>query len=222
MVLVEITPPASFNDPPDSLRTLAGEANAEFKERRSRFIAMAWPAASEAAAADLIAEAARRYHDSRHVCYAWRLGMPPHIRENRNDAGEPSGTAGEPILQAIRKVDLVDVLVVVVRYFGGIKLGTGGLSRAYGRAADEALAAATVKEVLLGREFKVGFPYSFQKTVRHLLTMAEGRIVDEQYSDDVAWKIWLPHSRWRTFEGQLIDATAGAVALRSVPEDSSS
>ena len=90
-------------DPPDSILTLAGPATAEFKERRSRFIALAWPAVSEEDANARIAEAARRYHDSRHVCHTWRLGIPPHTREGSNDAGEPSGTAGKPILAALRR-----------------------------------------------------------------------------------------------------------------------
>lgn len=216
---MEIEPAAPFNDPPDSFLTLADEATAEIKERRSRFIALAFPVGSEEAAALSIAETARRYHDSRHVCHAWRLGIAPDLREARNDAGEPSGTAGEPILQAIRRAELADVLVVVVRYFGGIKLGTGGLARAYGRAAAEALAVAPVKKVLLGREFALAFPYSLQKTIRHLLTLAEGRILDEQYADEAAWNIWVPHSRWRSFAASLVEATAGAVPLQERPEE---
>ena len=205
------------DDPPDSILTLAGPAKAEFKERRSRFIALARPLTSEQDASDGIAEAARLYHDSRHVCYAWRLGIPPHVRESSNDAGEPSGTAGKPILAALRKSELVDALLVVVRYFGGIKLGTGGLARAYGQAAADALAVAKVKEVLLGREFLLDFPYTLQRTLRHHLTRAQGRIVDEQYAEDVAWRIWLPHSQWRKFQADLIESTAGSVEMQAAP-----
>ena len=202
------------HDPPDSILTLAGPATAEIKERKSRFIALAWPAESEEAASSRIAEAARRYHDSRHVCHASRLGVPPDIREASNDAGEPSGTAGKPILVALRKTELVNAIVVVVRYFGGIKLGTGGLARAYGLAAEEALAAARIRKVLLGREFLLDFPYTLQKTIRHHLSGAEGRVVDEEYGEAVAWKIWLPHSQWRRFENVLTETTAGSVVMK--------
>ena len=208
-------------DPPDSIHTLVGTATAEIKERRSRFIALAWPVGSQEEANARITETARRYHDSRHVCHGWRLGIPPQTREDTNDAGEPSGTAGKPILAALRRSGLVDTLVVVVRYFGGIKLGTGGLARAYGKAAEEALAAGEVKEVLLGREFRLDFPYAFHKTIRHHLTRAQGRIMDEQYDQEVAWRIWLPHSQWRRFQEDLAEATAGSVEMRSEPDPQS-
>lgn len=201
------------SDQPDSYLTLAEEGQAESKVQRSRFIAAAGPAESEEAAKAFIENMARRYHDSRHVCYGWRLGFHPSPVENRSDAGEPSGTAGEPILAAIRKSNLTDVVVVVVRYFGGVKLGTGGLQRAYGSAAVLALSAAPVREVLLGREFTVALPYSFQKTLRHLLEPHRGQILAEEYGEAVQWKIWLPHSTWQAMEAQLTEASAGTVRL---------
>ncbi|MBU8869475.1 MAG: YigZ family protein [Gemmatimonadales bacterium] len=215
---VELPTQPTPGDPPDSILTLAGSTTVEFKERRSRFIALAWPAASEEDANARIAETARRYHDSRHVCHAWRLGVPPQTRENSNDAGEPSGTAGKPILASLRKSELVDSLVVVVRYFGGIKLGTGGLARAYGQAASEVLAASEVKKILLGKEFLLDFPYTLQKTIRHQITLAGGRIVKEQYSEEVAWRIWLPHSCWRKFQNDLTERTSGSVDLREISD----
>ena len=114
---------------------------------------------------------------------------------------------------ALRGAGLVDVLGIVVRYFGGIKLGTGGLARAYGQAVEEALQAAEIREVLLGREFRLDFPYPLQKTIRHHLTATDGRILEEEYEQDVAWKIWLPHSRWSEFQRRLTEATAGQVEL---------
>lgn len=203
---------------PDSYLTLAAEGNAETKVQRSRFIALSSPAAGEQEARAVVAAMARKYHDSRHVCHGWRLGHTPATVENRNDAGEPSGTAGEPILAAIRKLDLVDTVVVVVRYFGGVKLGTGGLQRAYGEVASLALAAAPHREILLGRQFNVDFPYSFQKTMGHLLDRQRGRILKEQYSEQVSWKIWLPHSTWRRLAAELAETSAGKVNLVPIPE----
>lgn len=196
---------------PDSYLTLAQPTSTEIKIQRSRFIAVAAPAGSAESAQQVIGAQARRYHDSRHVCHAWRLGTPPDLRENRHDDGEPSGTAGEPILVEIRKRELTQVVVVVVRYFGGIKLGTGGLARAYGQAAATALTAAALRTVRLGRHFALVFPYTLQKTLRHLVTQHDGEVVQEQYGADVSWRVWLPHSRCATFADAVTEATAGIV-----------
>lgn len=199
--------------PPDSYFTLAEMARAEIKIQRSRFIGVAAPAIDEAAARQVIDQQAKQYHDSRHVCYGWRLGVGNLITEKRNDDGEPSGTAGEPILAEIRKVQLTQVVVLVVRYYGGVKLGTGGLARAYGQAAALALAAAPVREVLQGLEFQMDFPYNRQKTLGYLLEQYDGRVIAEEYGAQVSWTIWLPHSRATGFKAALTETTAGAVAL---------
>ncbi len=207
-------PPGGADDlPPDSYLTLGEAAEAEIKIQRSRFIGVATPVADEQEARQLIAEVTKRYHDSRHVCHGWRLGLPPEVSENRNDDGEPSGTAGEPILAEVRKRGLTRVMVVVVRYFGGIKLGTGGLARAYGQTAGLALDAATIRTVLLGREFKVSFPYPMQKTIGHLLERHDGQVTEEDYGAEVSWTIWLPHSRWAAYQAALTEATAGTVQM---------
>ena len=204
--------------PPDSYLTLGDAATAEIKIQRSRFIGVASPAADEQDARRFITEQAKRFHDSRHVCHGWCLGIPPERSENRNDDGEPSGTAGEPILTEIRKRDLSQVVVVVVRYFGGVKLGTGGLARAYGQAAAEALEAAPVHEVLEGRTFVVEFPYSRQKTLGHLLDRHAGKVLQEDYGAAVGWTIWLPHSRWQAFAAALTETTAGTVQILESPQ----
>ena len=199
--------------PPDSYETVAEVAQDEVKIQRSRFIGLVAPADSDAAAKAFVQQTAATYHDARHVCYAWRLGYGQQIDEVRNDAGEPSGTAGEPILRALRQAELSDCVAVVVRYFGGIKLGTGGLARAYGQTAGAAVERAMRKTVLLGREFRLVFPYALQKTVTRLLDSQRGRVLDETYAADVAWLIWLPHSTWERFAATLTEATAGSVDL---------
>ena len=209
--MVSDPPEPVMPPPPDEHLALGGEAAAELRVQRSRFIGLCAPARAHAAAQETIARLVAPYHDARHACWAWRLGAPPAVVENRNDDGEPSGTAGEPILAEIRKRDLTDAVVVVVRYFGGVKLGTGGLARAYGQAAAAALAAAPVRRVRQGREFTLNFPYGQQKTLTHLLTDCAGTVEDEQYAADVAWRVWLPHSRWPEFLSRVREATAGAV-----------
>src|SRR5689334_22504590 len=115
----------------------AGESRAEIREKGSVFLAVVGPAADEAAAKALLAALEREMPDATHHCWAWRLGSPP--RERSSDAGEPAGTAGMPMLQVLRGAGLSDVLAVVVRWFGGTKLGKGGLARAYAAAAREAV-----------------------------------------------------------------------------------
>lgn len=204
--------------PADSYWTLDQNGQAEIKVLRSKFIAVAMHATTAEEAQECLGVVARKFHDSRHLCYAWRLGRAPHIVENRNDDGEPSGTAGEPILAAIRRTGWVDVVVAVVRYFGGVKLGTGGLQRAYGGAADEALAAAKGREVLQGRTFTLEFPYPFQKTARHYLEIGRGQVLTEEYSDKVAWRIWLPHSTWQQYSASLKEASGDSVKLAECRE----
>jgi uncharacterized YigZ family protein len=202
-----------MNDLPDSYETLDGSAAAEIKVKRSRFLAEAAPAADEPTARTVIDAVAHRYHDSRHVCYAWRLGYGDSIVEIRNDAGEPSGSAGKPILAAIRRTGLSNCVVVVARYFGGVKLGTGGLARAYGEVAATALSQAARRTVPLGRTYLLTFDYPRQKTVAKLLAAHQGRILDETYLTEVTWQIWLPHSQWRRFGAVLCEATAGTLTL---------
>lgn len=198
---------------PDSYLTLAESTRAEIRVQRSRFLALVAPVTDEDAARAAIREEARRYHDARHVCYAWRLGAGAGIVEHRNDAGEPAGTAGKPILAALRRTGLCDCVGIVVRYFGGVKLGTGPLARAYGEAATLAATAAPTREILLGREFFLALPYALQKTLRHLLAGREGRVAAEEYGVDVTWRVWLPHSRTEGFAAAVIEATAGQVTV---------
>ncbi|MGD9546952.1 MAG: YigZ family protein [Candidatus Krumholzibacteriia bacterium] len=203
---------------PDEFLTLAGPGGSEIKIQRSRFLGFAAPAPDETAAREFLADLTRRYHDARHHCSAWRLGRPPSVQEVRNDAGEPAGTAGEPILAALRRIDVSDAACVVVRYFGGVKLGTGGLARAYGEAAAAAVAAAGTRTILLGRRFALRFPYAQQRTVSHLLVRHGGRVEQEEFAAEVRWIVWLPHSCWRGFASALTEATAAAVTADPLPD----
>jgi len=203
--------------PPDAVVSLADRGVAEVKVQRSRFLAWAVPADDEDAARAVIAEAARLHHDARHVCWAWRLGRGASPAEARNDDGEPAGTAGEPILVALRKAHLVDCVAVVVRWFGGVKLGTGGLARAYGEAAALAVDAAPRRTILLGRRFALRFPYALHKTLLRQLEARGGRVEAETWTADVAWTVWLPHSRCPGYADAVLEATHGAVT--AVPVD---
>jgi len=145
------------------------ESRAEIREKGSRFLAVIGPAMDEAAARAALGTLEREFPDATHHCWAWRLGSP--ARERSSDAGEPAGTAGIPMLQVLRGAGLSDVLAVVVRWFGGTKLGKGGLARAYAAAAREALAALPVLEHVPMVEIAPTFVHPiFQKDVTTLLS----------------------------------------------------
>lgn len=205
--------------PPDRVLSLAAGGDAELRVQRSRFLARVAPAADEAAAKTIIAETGRLHHDARHVCWAWRLGRAATPAEARSDGGEPAGTAGEPILAALRKAGLVDCVGVVVRWFGGVKLGTGGLSRAYAEATVLALATAPRREILLGRRFSLRFGYQLQKSLLRDLAGRGGRIVEEEYGADVAWIVWLPHSAARAYAAEVTELSHGTVTPVPVAGD---
>ncbi|HRZ75918.1 MAG TPA: YigZ family protein [Bacteroidales bacterium] len=142
----------------DRYHSIAKPSEGLYKEKGSRFIALAYPIRSESEVQPLLEEVRRTYHDARHHCYAWRLGI--HGEPYRvNDDGEPSGSAGRPILGQMMSMELSDLLVIVVRYFGGVKLGVGGLVQAYRAATREALDAATLSDKEIRMRFAVVFEY---------------------------------------------------------------
>ncbi|MEA2563762.1 MAG: hypothetical protein QOH06_5266 [Acidobacteriota bacterium] len=159
----------------------AGESWGEIREKGSRFLAWIGPAAGEDDAKSALEGLARQYPDASHHCWAWRLGSPP--RERSSDAGEPSGTAGVPILQVVRGAGLSDVLAVVVRWFGGTKLGKGGLARAYAAAAREALAGLPVAQRVTTVRIALQVPYERVGAVKRLIHPPEVELESEEYAE---------------------------------------
>lgn len=157
----------------------AGESRAEIREKGSVFLAVVAPAADEAAAKALLAGLEHEFPDATHHCWAWRLGSPS--RERSADAGEPSGTAGVPILQVLRGAGLSDVMAVVARWFGGTKLGKGGLARAYAAAAHEALQGLPVLRKVPTARMAVEVPYEKVGAVKRLLRPPEVELEAEEY-----------------------------------------
>lgn len=142
----------------DTYASIAGRSDGLFKDNGSRFIAQAYPVESEEEVKEIVGSLKKEYHDARHHCFAYRLGLDGS-RWRANDDGEPSGSAGRPILGQIDAAGLSDILVVVIRYFGGIKLGIPGLIRAYKTSTSDALAQATVVEKVAGKDYRLSFPY---------------------------------------------------------------
>ena len=159
--------------------TPAGTSEAEIREKGSRFLAVLGPADGEEAAKAALAAVARRFPDATHHCWAWRVGTPP--RERSADAGEPAGTAGVPILQVLRGAGLSDVLAVVVRWFGGTKLGKGGLARAYAAAAREALQTLPVAARVATVRLALRVPYERVGAVKRLIHPPAVELASEEY-----------------------------------------
>lgn len=142
----------------DTYKTIRGASQGLFKDKGSKFIAHAWPVTTEDEIAHHIQEIKKQYHDARHHCYAWRLGVEGEPFR-MNDDGEPSGTAGKPIHGQLLSHNMSDILIVVVRYFGGVKLGVSGLINAYKLAARDAIMNAETCTMEVRTRFRLSFEY---------------------------------------------------------------
>ena len=163
----------------DSYKTIAKPAEGSYSEKRSKFLAYAFPVQNEEEVKQRLAEIQKKHWDARHHCYAYILG--PHKDAYRlNDNGEPSGTAGRPIYGQLLSKDLTNTLVIVVRYFGGIKLGVSGLQNAYKVAAREALDAAVIEERTIQETFSVTFEYVKMNDIMQILKDPEVQVLDRQ------------------------------------------
>jgi len=166
----------------DHYRTLSAPATGEFKDRGSKFIAYAWPVCSEEEALAHVDALRKEHFKARHHCFAWRL-TPDGNRFRANDDGEPSGTAGRPMLAQIDSFGLTDVVVVVVRYFGGTLLGTSGLINAYREATAEALRSAMIVEKIVKDTFSLDFDYALMPDVMNAVKKLALDIFKEEYSE---------------------------------------
>ncbi len=191
----------------NSYRTIVAPTTAQYTDRRSRFIAHALPVTSVSEAMERIEAFRREYYDARHVCWAYRIGRSEEPEERSNDDGEPSGTAGKPILGQLISYDLRDLLVVVVRYFGGVKLGTGGLIVAYRAATVAALDTADIVEYTLYTRYRLCFPYDLINPVMMILREYAAETIDNDADlDGYIWRVRIPNARCEEFEeaaGQL-------------------
>jgi uncharacterized YigZ family protein len=197
----------------DSYRTLAAPATARLTRKKSRFIADAFPVASPDDADRELATVRRRHHDASHHCYAYRLADDAGHISRSEDAGEPSGSAGSPILQQIEASELLNVLVVVTRYFGGTKLGIGGLVRAYGDAAREVLEAADIVERKLRVEVSIGFPIEVNSCVMATIHRHQADVQAIAYDECANARVSLPPSGVDRFCKAIIEATGNRARI---------
>jgi len=164
----------------DTYKTIKSPASGIYKEKGSRFLAFAFPVSHEGSIKDHLDELRKKYHNARHFCYAWRLG-PGKSNYRVNDDGEPSGTGGKPIYGQIVSRDLTDALVVVVRYFGGTKLGVGGLINAYRSAASDALDRSHIIKCQVIDRLKLEFGYQQMNAVMKVIKDRQLDVEDQKF-----------------------------------------
>jgi len=186
----------------DVYKTITVAAEGEYSEKRSKFLAFIHPVHTVDEVKEQVEFYQKKYYDARHCCYAYMLG---HERKDfrANDNGEPSGTAGKPILGQINSYGLTDVLIVVIRYFGGIKLGTSGLIVAYKAAAAEAISAATIIEKTVDEEVTVMFEYPFMNDIMRIVKEEEPEILSQSYDMDCSMTLCIRRSMMPKLRARL-------------------
>jgi len=171
---------ATFVPMNDVYKTITSPSEGLYKAKGSRFIARAFPVESVDEVKEILAALRKEYHDARHHCYAYRLG-PGDATFRVNDDGEPANTGGKPILGQIQSFELTNILIVVVRYFGGVLLGVGGLITAYRTAAKESLVQATIVEKTFNCPVTVTFPYASMNEVMRMIKDSKAQIVKQDF-----------------------------------------
>ena len=199
--------------PTPVMSSVRGESYAEYVIKKSKFIARAVHITTEEEAQTYLRDGKKQYWDARHNCYAYRLGMN-FEKQKSSDDGEPSGTAGKPILEVLKNKSLTNTLIVVTRYFGGIKLGTGGLIRAYGTAAVAALDNAIIEDYIDCRILYLQTDYSFLSATERLLPDFEAVITKRDFADFVSLTVEVPEDKADECLLALRDKTNGTLTVR--------
>ena len=192
--------------------TILTGGEAEFTVQRSRFIAYAEAVHDEEEVRAFLAKIRKEHYDARHCCSAWVLGADG-AKQKSSDDGEPGGTAGMPILDVIKRRELTDAMVVVVRYFGGIKLGAGGLVRAYSHAASIGVDAATLARRVLLRRMAATLDYASLSTIEHWARQKNLRTGETVYAEKVTVPLLIEPEMYEAVRQELTDITAGLAVI---------
>ena len=181
--------------------------SAAYEINKSKFLAHVKHVDSEESARDFVLSIRKKYFDATHNCSAWIIGERGD-KQKSNDDGEPGGTAGNPILEAIKKNELTNCAIVVTRYFGGIKLGAGGLIRAYSHTAAQGIAASEVVQMTAFKKISLTLEYNFLATVENYLRNKKIRVTNTEYADVVTQEILLLPEQVENFLAELNELTA--------------
>lgn len=198
----------------DTYQTIAAPTEGFYKEKGSKFIAYAYEVDSEEAVRARLEEVQQLHNKARHFCYAYRIGKEG-TRFRANDDGEPSGTAGRPILGQIDSFGLTNLLAVVVRYFGGTKLGTSGLKRSYKTATQDALEQATVVERIVEATYEVVFDYVATSAVMNFIKQEDFSILSMDYKERTTLVVQVRQSAMEQFE-EVLEGIVGVVSVSSL------
>ena len=184
----------------------------ELVEKKSRFIATTKPVESEEEALAFIESMRKKYWDARHNCFAYCIGERNQVQRCSDD-GEPSQTAGRPMLDVILGEEVHNICVVVTRYFGGTLLGTGGLVRAYSGAVQEGLRNSHIMEKCLGHRLDIEIDYTGIGKIQYILAQSQVTTLDTQYTDKVEVAVMVPHSELESLKAEIIEGTNGRAIL---------
>lgn len=195
----------------------AGEARVELQVKNSRFIGRAGYTPSVAAAKAFIEKVKAEEPGCSHAVYAFAVGYGASVTHGMSDAGEPSGTAGRPALAVVKGSSLGDVTVVIARYFGGTKLGTGGLIKAYTEAAQAALAELPLTEKVERRSVQVTLPYASYEPVKRMVAAHQGQVDAEEFATQVTLRLTFSADDLPAFQAALAETTSGQVTVESLP-----
>jgi len=199
----------------DEYHSIKAEVNSTIKVEGSKFIVSAYPVDSRQQADEKLGNIRKQFFDATHHCFAYALGA--ERKDFRySDDGEPSGTAGVRIFSAIESKDLSDIIVIVTRYFGGTKLGVGGLGRAYFESASQALSLSVVVSKIVGEILEIVFPYDETNGVMNKLSQYNARVIDTIYDDDVTLRLSLRKGAVTPFISDLTEITRGNVAVKQI------
>ena len=193
------------------------DAENEFVEKRSRFITHLWRVESEAEARSRIEEMKKKYYDARHNCWCYLLQEGGVVRYS--DDGEPQGTAGQPMLNVFQRQGVVNVCCVVTRYFGGILLGAGGLTRAYTKGARDALDAAGITRMSQWMLWNVECTYSLFERIKLEIAACKGVVRDAEYGADILLRAAFPAGGAETFQPRLTELSAGQLTMIEAGEE---
>ncbi len=200
----------------DSYKTIKDYSSDEFVEKRSRFIGYAKPVKTEDEALEFINKIKKEHWDARHNCYAYVL-RDKNVKRYSDD-GEPQGTAGVPMLEILDKNGIVDAVVVVTRYFGGILLGTGGLARAYSRGTKIAIEASGIITMSVCAMCELSCTYNQYGKLNTLIMNCGGVVDDTDYSDSVKLSFHIPVDMLESLKKDILDATSGEVQIGIIDE----
>ena len=196
-----------------SYKTVYTGGQGEIEEKKSRFIATVRPVDTENEALDFLAAMRKKYWDARHNCFAYTIGRNNELQRCSDD-GEPAGTAGRPILDILLKEEVHNCILVVTRYFGGTLLGTGGLVRAYQKAAQEGLAASVIIQKRTGQKLTIRTDYNGIGKIQYLTAKNHTAVLDTRYTDIVEMDVVVPADDTDSFCSQITEATGGRAKIR--------